>query len=151
MKHSSTYVFWGVMDLFYLVLVATPLMIGVGAMKLMWVFSVSLSHWPADLIVLAVATLLAAVSLIASTIMFLMKRKNVIWIAGIQAPFRVFFLVPSIPFIPWLASSVGIGKSFLLLGIVAYLEIVKILTIRDANNRPCEKTIMQDSARAMAE
>jgi len=60
--------------------------------------------------------------------MFLNKWKYVIWVVYFQAPFRLFFMIPSISIFPWIFKSMSIKAGVIFLVAVFISEIIKIGT-----------------------
>lgn len=131
MKLKCFYIFWGVMDLLYIAQVCyfnlsqgrVPIYSDIRSF-----ISLSQDHGFYS-VVFFWLTLALAVSIVFSMVLFFREMRLAAWLAYAQAPFRVLFVVPSLPFLLGLVKASGVTSVFLLFGFLLLSELIKVLSI----------------------
>lgn len=68
------------------------------------------------------------VSILLSFVLFLIEWKYSYWLACIQVPFRLLFLVPSLSILPWLFKITPASFFLVFVSAVVLSEIIKVTT-----------------------
>lgn len=130
LKRRSVLYFWAMFDLFYICRFVW-LNISVGRLPLVddiLSFSEIYPQQGVYSIVFFSFSLLFNLSIIFSFMMFLNGWKYARWLVYAQAPFRLFFMIPSISILLWVFKFMSIGFGVISFLIVLISEIIKIGT-----------------------
>ncbi|WP_341523736.1 hypothetical protein AABC73_11840 [Pseudomonas sp. G.S.17] len=139
MTKQQVYFFWGVVDLlcvwwFVYWNLSNPTTFLYGAYMMM-IYAFSPANWLAILGGFIVPVLLN-LSLALSMFMFFSHHRWAHMVAFVQAPFRLYFFIPSLPFMPWVNSFFGLKKTALIFFIFLLVEVIKLLSISRVNAVP---------------
>ena len=132
MNKRNIFIFWGLMDLGYLlgimfVVVNNALDISHDNLALLiWVVTGG-----GNKIVIAalLGFLLLCASILVSMIMFFVQHRFASLLGYIQVPFRLLMITPSLPFIPWLISLIELKNMAIALSLLVASEILKVASL----------------------
>lgn len=131
MKIKWLYLFWGVMDLIYIVLFCY---LGFSQGKIPFYsdiksFALLSAEHGALSVVLFLLSLSLNVSIVVSMLLFFCRKSSVSYLVYIQTPLRLLFTVPSISFFLWFAKAGGATSAMLLFALLLLSEVIKFCSI----------------------
>lgn len=123
--------FWGVMDLFYItrfcyvnyVQGKIPLYSDVKSF-----LAIAPEHGLASALFVLLSVALN-VSMVVSAGLLLFRQRGALVLIYIQTPFRLFGVVPSLAFIPWLINVNGLTSPILLFALLILSEMIKLISL----------------------
>lgn len=128
MSAKWIYLFWGVLDLFY---VGRFLYVGYSQDKvplytdLQSFILLSAEQSNASLLMFALSVLLN-LSIVLSAVLLLCRHRSARYLVYAQTPLRVALAVPSLSFLPWLIQAGEINAIALLAGLLIFSEMLKV-------------------------
>lgn len=130
---KSVFLFWGALDIFYIVRFAW-LNISQGRFPLYDDVVAFTHYWPeqgAHLVVMAmfILSLLLTLSIPVSAFFLLKQYRATFWLVYLQTPARLLLTIPSLSFLPWLLKTAGIHNPPLWFVLVCISEGLKIWTL----------------------
>ncbi|PAM83225.1 arginine:ornithine antiporter [Pseudomonas sp. ERMR1:02] len=131
MRSGWLYMFWGGMDLFYVVRFCylnvsrgnVPLYTDVQSFILL-----SSEHGVASLVFFLLGIVLN-VSIAFSMLLFFLNSRAAPYVAYAQIPLRIILTIPSLSFLFWASKVTGMTSATLVLGLLLLSEIIKFCTI----------------------
>jgi len=126
------YLFWGVMDLIYVL----GFLYGNYSRSRIPFYDDMLSFTTVDLgyggympKILFACSLLLSVSIFMTMFLFFKKNKFARPAASLQAPLRLFLVVPSLSFIPWLVSVFELKHVLIIFALLITSEVFKLVSL----------------------
>jgi hypothetical protein len=130
-KHR-VFLFWGAMDLMY-VLGFIYLNLSHGRVPIyddaISFRQVELSYGGVLPVVLFSSSLLLIFSTMLTMWLFFKQRPWVRIIAYLQIPFRLFLVVPSLSFTPWMINLFGINQAVAVFSVLIVSEVLKVISL----------------------
>ncbi|MCY1447092.1 hypothetical protein D3C87_1704520 [compost metagenome] len=135
MNAQRVFIFWGVMDLMFLFEFAywnlsrrrIPLYDDLISFS-----QVYAQHGWDMLIVFFVASIVLTLSIFLTMLMFIKQSPTVRLIAYLQVPFRLYFVVPSLSFIPGLVRFFEWDQLVLIFSLLIASEVIKVFSLYKA-------------------
>jgi hypothetical protein len=144
MSKQRIFMFWGVMDLMY-VLGFFYWNLSRGRIPL-YDDAVSFMHVSSEYggsapILLFIGSLLLSLSIVLTMFMFFRRHPLVRFIACLQIPFRLYLVVPSLSFIPWMANFFELKQAAIVFPLLITSEGLKIVSLRMVHGRARQQGI----------
>ncbi len=138
MNKQRIYLFWGTMDLLYVLgFIYWNLSHGglsLGNLALIYALLNSLQDWGV-LLLRFVGPLLLSLSILLTMFMFFKQNPRVRLIACLQVPFRLYFFVSSLSLITWMVILFGLKKSVVMFFVLLAFEILKVVSLYSTRQR----------------
>lgn len=131
-KRTATFVFWGCMDLLY---VAHHVWVNLAKGRIpiyddvLAFQQVQLSEPGPLALPMFSLGLLTMVSIIVSAWLFLSGSRFARALAYVQVPFRLIFVIPSLPFIPWIVPLAATSNPVFGISLLILCEAAKVSTL----------------------
>lgn len=139
MTRRGVYFFWGAIDLLCVWWLVYWALSDIAAFRytasMVAIYLFSPDYWLVALVSF-VAPVLLNISLVLSMFMFFSYHRWALLLAFVQAPFRLYFFIPSLPFMPWVNSFFGLKKTALIFLVFLFVELIKLLSISRVNAVP---------------
>jgi len=139
MSQQRVFLFWGVMDLMY-VLGFVYLNLSQGRIPIyddaVSFQQVDLSYGGAMPAILFSSSLLLTFSTILTMWLFFKQRPWGRTIAYVQIPFRLFLVVPSLSFIPWMTNLFEVNQAAVVFSVLIASEVLKVVSLYKTAPRP---------------
>lgn len=138
MNKQRVFMFWGVMDLMY-VLGFFYWNLSRGRIPLyddaVSFVQIDLQYGWSMLVLFFIGSMLLTLSILLTMLMFFKQHPLVRLIACLQVPFRLYFIVPSLSFIPWLASLLELRQAVIIFSVLIASEVLKVVSLYKAGTR----------------
>lgn len=138
MNKQRVFMFWALMDLMY-VLGFVYVNVSRGRIPLyddaVLFLQVNMLHGWSILVLFFIASMLLSLSIFLTMVLFFKQHPFARLIAYLQTPFRLYFVVPSLSFIPWVVSIFEMQQAVIALFVLVVSEILKCVSLYNLNAR----------------